>query len=155
MVAGTVGAVEFFAYVFVGLGGGIAAVAHERAIGVGVVHLLHVSVCVGHYAVVAQVVLDVIMVCGFSTVAEGHISTVEEQAAEHAILIDPVACILAPRVHQLAAVAGYAELLAVGHGRGVGIEIVIYPQLLPVGRVGVVYVAAVVEIYAARQAVAA
>ena len=58
------------------------------------------------------------MVCGFSTVAEGHISTVEEQAAEHAILIDPVACILAPRVHQLAAVAGYAELLAVGHGRG-------------------------------------
>ena len=98
MVAGTVGAVEFFAYVFVGLGGGIAAVAHERAIGVEVVHLLHVSVCVGHYAVVAQVVLDVIMACGFSTVAEGHISTVEEQAAEHAILIDPVACILAPCV---------------------------------------------------------
>ena len=85
MVAGTVGAVEFFAYVFVGLGGGIAAVAHERAIGVVVVHLLHVSVCVGHYAVVAQVVLDIIMVCGFSTVAEGHISTVEEQAAEHTI----------------------------------------------------------------------
>ena len=47
------GAVEFFAYVFVGLGGGIAAVAHERAIGGEVVHLLHVSVGVGHYAVVA------------------------------------------------------------------------------------------------------
>ena len=44
---------------------------------------------------------------------------VEEQTAEHAVLIDPVAGVLAPRVHQQAAVAGYAEL-TVGHGRGVG-----------------------------------
>ena len=60
VVAGTVGvpvqavgAVELFAYVFIGLQAGVAAVAHERAIGVVAVHVLHVSVGVGHYAVVA------------------------------------------------------------------------------------------------------
>ena len=79
---------------------------------------------------------------------------VEEQTAEHAVVIDPVAGVLAPCVHQKAAVAGYAEL-TVGHGRGVGVQVVVGPQLHPVGRVGVVYVATIVEIYAARQAVAA
>ena len=60
VVAGTVvvpvkamGAVEHFAYVFVGLQAGVAAVAHQGTVGVVVVHLLHIAVCVGHYAVVA------------------------------------------------------------------------------------------------------
>lgn len=59
VVAGTVGvlvqavsAVQLLSYVLVGLQAGVAAVAHER-IGVVVVHVLHVSVGVGHYAVVA------------------------------------------------------------------------------------------------------
>ena len=76
-------------------------------------------------------------------VPEGHISPVEEQTAEHAVLIDPVAGVLAPCVHQQAAVAGYGGL-SVGHGRGVRVQVVVGPQLHPVGRVGVVYVAAVV-----------
>ena len=58
------------------------------------------------------------MVCG-DGVPEGHISPVEEQAAEHAVVIDPVAGVLVLYVHQQAAVAGYAEL-TVGHGRGGG-----------------------------------
>ena len=49
---------------------------------------------------------------------------VEEQTAEHAVLIDPVAGVFAPCVHQQAAVAGYAEL-TVGHGRGVGRLVVV------------------------------
>ena len=60
VVAGTgavpvqaVSAVQLLSYVHVGLQAGVAAVAHERAIGVVVVHLLHVSVGVGHYAVAA------------------------------------------------------------------------------------------------------
>ena len=60
VVAGTVGvpvqavsAVQLLSYVLVGLQAGVAAVAHERAIGVVVVHVLHVSVGVGHYVVVA------------------------------------------------------------------------------------------------------
>ena len=48
-----VGAVQLLSYELLGLQAGVAAVAHERAIGVVVVHLLHVSVGVGHYAVVA------------------------------------------------------------------------------------------------------
>ena len=48
-----VSAVQLLSYVLVGLQAGVAAVAHERAIGVVVVHVLHVSVGVGHYAVVA------------------------------------------------------------------------------------------------------
>ena len=52
----TMGAIELFAYVFVGLGGGIAAVAHQRAVGLVVVYLLHVAKGVGHYAVVAYIV---------------------------------------------------------------------------------------------------
>ena len=39
-----VGAVEFFAYVFVGLGGGIMAVAHQPAEWIIVVHLLYVAI---------------------------------------------------------------------------------------------------------------
>ena len=48
-----VSAVQRRSYELLGLQAGVAAVAHERAIGVVVVHLLHVSVGVGHYAVVA------------------------------------------------------------------------------------------------------
>ena len=58
------------------------------------------------------------MVCG-DGLPDGHTSPVEEQATDHAVVIDPVAGVLTPRVHQQAAVAGYAEL-TVGHGRGVG-----------------------------------
>ena len=39
-----VGAVELFAYVFVGLGGGIAAVAHQPAEWIIVVHILYVAI---------------------------------------------------------------------------------------------------------------
>ena len=40
----TMGAVELFANVFVGLGGGIAAVAHQPAEWIIVVHLLYVAI---------------------------------------------------------------------------------------------------------------
>ena len=64
------------------------------------------------------------MVCG-DGVPEGHIYPIEEQAAEHAVVIDPVAGVLAPYVHQQAAVAGYAEL-TVGHGRGCRAHVVFH-----------------------------
>ena len=54
----TMGAVEFFAYVFVGLGGGIMAVALQPAEWIIVVHILYVAIGkTDGDAVVAQVLI--------------------------------------------------------------------------------------------------
>ena len=117
-----VGAVELFAYVFVGLGGGITAVAHQPAEWIIMVHLLYAAIGkTDGDAVVAQIVLEIVVIDGLMCgVIECNVASIDEYHTERVADVYAVACIFAPGMDLQRTVTGCAEL-TVGHGRGVGV----------------------------------
>ena len=67
---------------------------HQTAVGIIVVHLLHLPAGVGHHAIVAQMVFQVEMIHRLAAAVECNISTLYENPPQRAVLVDTVAAIV-------------------------------------------------------------
>ena len=87
-------AVQLLAVVLIPLHITARRFCHQAAVGIVVVHLLHLPAGVGHHTVVPQMVLQVEMIHRLVAAVECNISTLYENRLQRAVLVDAGAAIV-------------------------------------------------------------